>query len=168
MHPPEPIYPCYLPVLGEFNRMTPHEGPSTSLPELGLGFESARRAVDKARRRLAGLLILSGLAGKPRTAGEVRRKGCGYGAGWVVGSGWTPKMCPARFTRTCSPCSRPGGLRMEAEAAGAQVLQVLPCGSNGAQLRVDGTPRNSTQRAKILLRDARRCPGQHELLRGRR
>jgi len=41
MHPPEPIYPCYLPVLGEFNRMTPHEGPSTSLPELGAGFESA-------------------------------------------------------------------------------------------------------------------------------
>jgi hypothetical protein len=34
MHPPEPIYPCYLPVLGEFNRMTPHEGPSTSLPEV--------------------------------------------------------------------------------------------------------------------------------------
>ncbi len=33
MHPPEPIYPCYLPVLGEFNRMTPHEGPSSSLPE---------------------------------------------------------------------------------------------------------------------------------------
>jgi len=41
MHPPEPIYPCYLPVLGEFNRMTPHEGPSTSLPELAAGFESA-------------------------------------------------------------------------------------------------------------------------------
>ena len=41
MHPPEPIYPCYLPVLGEFNRMTPHEGPSTSLPELRAGFESA-------------------------------------------------------------------------------------------------------------------------------
>ncbi len=41
MHPPEPIYPCYLPVLGEFNRMTPHEGPSTSLPELGARFESA-------------------------------------------------------------------------------------------------------------------------------
>ena len=40
--------------------MTPHEGPSTSLPELGLGFESARRAVDKARRRMAGLLTLSG------------------------------------------------------------------------------------------------------------
>lgn len=34
MHPPEPIYPCYLPVLGEFNRMTPHEGPSISLPEV--------------------------------------------------------------------------------------------------------------------------------------
>ena len=33
MHPPEPIYPCYLPVLGEFNRMTPHEGPSMSLPD---------------------------------------------------------------------------------------------------------------------------------------
>lgn len=42
MHPPEPIYPCYLPVLGEFNRMTPHEGPSTSLPELGARFESAQ------------------------------------------------------------------------------------------------------------------------------
>ena len=33
MHPPEPAYPCYLPVLGEFNRMTPHEGPSASLPD---------------------------------------------------------------------------------------------------------------------------------------
>ena len=33
VHPPEPIYPCYLPVLGEFNRMTPHEGPSASLPD---------------------------------------------------------------------------------------------------------------------------------------
>lgn len=42
-----------------------------------------------------------------------------------------------------------------------------PCGPEGAQLRVDGTPRNATQRAKILLRDARRCPGQHDLLRGR-
>ena len=40
--------------------MTPHEGPSTSLPELGLRFESAGRAVDKARRRMAGLLTLSG------------------------------------------------------------------------------------------------------------
>ncbi|GAA3712842.1 hypothetical protein GCM10022377_28260 [Zhihengliuella alba] len=27
MHLPEPTYPCYLPVLGEFSRMTPHEGP---------------------------------------------------------------------------------------------------------------------------------------------
>jgi hypothetical protein len=35
MHLPEPIYPCYLPVLGEFNRMTPHEGPTNSLPEKG-------------------------------------------------------------------------------------------------------------------------------------
>lgn len=43
-----------------------------------------------------------------------------------------------------------------------------PCGPGGAQLRVDGTPRNASQRAKILLRDSRRCPGQHELLRGRR
>ena len=66
MHPPEPIYPCYLPVLGEFNRMTPHEGPSTSLPELGYWFESAQRAVENARRRLVGALILSGLGGKPR------------------------------------------------------------------------------------------------------
>jgi len=41
MHPPEPIYPCYLPVLGEFNRMTPHEGPSTSLPEVIEPSESA-------------------------------------------------------------------------------------------------------------------------------
>src|SRR4029453_11767594 len=54
MHPPEPIYPCYLPVLGEFNRMTPHEGPSTSLPELGYWFESAQRAVENARRRVLG------------------------------------------------------------------------------------------------------------------
>jgi hypothetical protein len=51
---------------------------------------------------------------------------------------------------------------------GHKFYMYCPCGSNGAQLRVDGTPRNSTQRAKILLRDARRCPGQHELLRGRR
>ncbi len=56
MHPPEPIYPCYLPVLGEFNRMTPHEGPSTSLPELGYWFESAQRAVENARRRVTGLV----------------------------------------------------------------------------------------------------------------
>ncbi|MDQ0863302.1 hypothetical protein QF036_000883 [Arthrobacter globiformis] len=41
MHPPEPIYPCYLPVLGEFNRMTPHEGPSDTLPELWAWLESA-------------------------------------------------------------------------------------------------------------------------------
>ena len=56
MPPPEPIYPCYLPVLGEFNRMTPHEGPSISLPELGSGFESVRTAVDNARRRVVGSL----------------------------------------------------------------------------------------------------------------
>ena len=47
MHPPEPIYPCYLPVLGEFNRMTPHEGPSTSLPELTSRFESAAEVCGK-------------------------------------------------------------------------------------------------------------------------
>src|SRR6478609_11998119 len=41
MHPPEPVYPCYLPVLGEFNRMTPHEGPSDTLPEHGARLESA-------------------------------------------------------------------------------------------------------------------------------
>ncbi len=41
MHPPEPIYPCYLPVLGEFNRMTPHEGPSNTLPEHAARLESA-------------------------------------------------------------------------------------------------------------------------------
>src|SRR5213595_1937577 len=44
MHPPEPIYPCYLPVLGEFNRMTPHEGPSSSLPEVLVPFESNEHA----------------------------------------------------------------------------------------------------------------------------
>jgi len=47
--------------------MTPHEGPSTSLPELGYWFESAQRAVENARRRLVGAHILSGLGGKPRT-----------------------------------------------------------------------------------------------------
>lgn len=43
-----------------------------------------------------------------------------------------------------------------------------PCGDGGAQLRVDGTPKNPSWQAKTLLRDARRCPGQHELLRSRR
>ena len=43
MHPPEPVYPCYLPVLGEFNRMTPHEGPSDTLPEHPARLESASR-----------------------------------------------------------------------------------------------------------------------------
>ena len=56
MHPPEPIYPCYLPVLGEFNRMTPHEGPSTTLPDVGACPESTpgsarSRAVAPAGRR---------------------------------------------------------------------------------------------------------------------
>ena len=51
---------------------------------------------------------------------------------------------------------------------GHKFYMYCPCGSDGAQLRIDGSPKNSTQRAKILARDARRCPGQHELLRGRR
>ncbi|GAA1355609.1 hypothetical protein GCM10009596_03120 [Arthrobacter rhombi] len=37
MHLPEPTYPCYLPVLGEFGGMTPHEGPTNSVPEIGVG-----------------------------------------------------------------------------------------------------------------------------------
>ncbi len=41
MHPPEPTYPCYLPVLGEFSRMTPHEGLQTILAESGRCLESA-------------------------------------------------------------------------------------------------------------------------------
>ncbi len=36
MHLPEPTYPCYLPVLGEFGGMTPHEGPTNSVPEIGV------------------------------------------------------------------------------------------------------------------------------------
>lgn len=50
MHPPEPIYPCYLPVLGEFNRMTPHEGPSTSLPEVIEPSEFADMCLVRAKK----------------------------------------------------------------------------------------------------------------------
>ena len=42
MHPPEPAYPCYLPVLGEFSRMTPHEGLQTIVAEFGGRLESGR------------------------------------------------------------------------------------------------------------------------------
>lgn len=40
---------------------------------------------------------------------------------------------------------------------GHKFYMYCPCGSDGAQLRVDGSPKSSTQRAKILARDARRC-----------
>jgi hypothetical protein len=56
MHPPEPIYPCYLPVLGEFNRMTPHEGPSTSLPEVIEPSESALALPRTGDMSLCGLV----------------------------------------------------------------------------------------------------------------
>ena len=55
MHPPEPIYPCYLPVLGEFNRMTPHEGPSDTLPELWALPEFGSGGVVKGRQRDVGV-----------------------------------------------------------------------------------------------------------------
>ena len=43
MHPPEPTYPCYLPVLGEFSRMTPHEGLGSILAESEGCLEPARQ-----------------------------------------------------------------------------------------------------------------------------
>ncbi|GGH96307.1 hypothetical protein GCM10007170_23850 [Arthrobacter liuii] len=62
MHPPEPVYPCYLPVLGEFNRMTPHEGPSDTLPEHAARLESGFRAV--AARFAEALRIAMGTHGR--------------------------------------------------------------------------------------------------------
>jgi hypothetical protein len=37
-HPSEPSYPCYLSILGEFTKMTPH-GESASILKLGMGSE---------------------------------------------------------------------------------------------------------------------------------
>ena len=48
MHPPEPTYPCYLPVLGEFSRMTPHEGLGTIVAQFRASPESASRACTRA------------------------------------------------------------------------------------------------------------------------
>ena len=74
MHPPEPIYPCYLPVLGEFNRMTPHEGPSTSLPEVFEPSEFADMHPARAKKMDMSLLAHS----VPRDMSPVRAKGWAY------------------------------------------------------------------------------------------
>ena len=49
MHPPEPIYPCCLPALGEFYEMAPHEGLATTLAQARAEFEPAVLRVLRAR-----------------------------------------------------------------------------------------------------------------------
>lgn len=61
MHLPEPIYPCYLPVLGEFNRMTPHEGSLKILPEVGV----QRKIEDSAFALIPSTCLLFGVALMP-------------------------------------------------------------------------------------------------------
>lgn len=41
-HPVEPTYPCCLPALGEFSRMTPHEGSATTVTTAARTAERAR------------------------------------------------------------------------------------------------------------------------------
>ncbi|HZL05997.1 MAG TPA: hypothetical protein VFE45_11380 [Coriobacteriia bacterium] len=38
-----------------------------------------------------------------------------------------------------------------------------PCGSDGSSVRIDGTPRNPSQHARRVLREADHCPDRHEL-----
>lgn len=42
-----------------------------------------------------------------------------------------------------------------------------PCGEDGSSIRVDGTPKNPSWKARMLRKDATRCPDRHELLRKR-
>ncbi|GGG81464.1 hypothetical protein GCM10007172_38630 [Sinomonas atrocyanea] len=51
MHPPEPTYPCYLPVLGEFSRMTPHEGLESIVAQFRASPESGPAGCAGATRR---------------------------------------------------------------------------------------------------------------------
>ncbi|KQH76842.1 hypothetical protein AO501_23335 [Mycobacterium gordonae] len=39
-----------------------------------------------------------------------------------------------------------------------------PCGGRNPFIRVDGTPRNPTWKAKTIRRSVNRCPDQHELM----
>ena len=43
VHPPEPIYPCCLPALGEFYEMAPHEGLTHTLAHSRQEFEPPLR-----------------------------------------------------------------------------------------------------------------------------
>ncbi len=49
VHLPEPTYPCYLPVLGEFSRMTPHVGPTSILALADSAWPTSTRAAPAGR-----------------------------------------------------------------------------------------------------------------------
>jgi hypothetical protein len=108
MHPPEPAYPCYLPVLGEFNRMTPHEGPSAILPDDWVCLELAgfgpSSSAGHAHFSRSGLGYVGLCPAFVPAAGHVPCRGVGQraacplfaggdgGAGEVGGAGG---LCPA-------------------------------------------------------------------------
>ena len=101
MHPPEPIYPCYLPVLGEFNRMTPHEGPSTTLPDDRVCPETGGPPDGHALFRARG--------GPDRTMpiGGTGRRACPAAEGRRLG--WHGRTCPFFLARSGQDRTMPIG-----------------------------------------------------------
>lgn len=102
MHLPEPIYPCYLPVLGEFNRMTPHEGSPKILPETCPWMKSRRRALalNEGVKILAAYPAFCwGGSRQPRTRSTSSFTSTVGNMGFVAISGsndWALRMLPGR------------------------------------------------------------------------